>query len=73
MLSLPEARRVGAGHHLDIVRRLTPEIADYPVNPPDRSFGVARMLRILTVEARGWRRPVALARRVAAALRRRRH
>jgi hypothetical protein len=35
VLSLPEETRLASRHHIDLIRRMAPELLRYPFNPPD--------------------------------------
>lgn len=51
----PEQRRSGE-HQLALIRRLDARLAEQPVNPPGRDFGLAaRASHVLAVDRFGWR------------------
>lgn len=42
VLGLDEPARQGKQPQVDLLRRMAPELLEYPINPPDRYFGVLR-------------------------------
>jgi hypothetical protein len=44
MLSIPEHKRRAAAYQVELIRALSPALLNYPINPPNRHFGMARQL-----------------------------
>lgn len=40
LLELEESRRVGCQHHVELCRRVAPQLLNYPFNPDDLHFGI---------------------------------
>ena len=53
VLSVPEAKRLATQHHVDLIRRLSPGLLTYPINPADNF--VVRNVRRLKKYSKGIR------------------
>lgn len=58
LLGIPEARRIVSGHHVDLVARLAPALADLPFNPKDPPWArLAQLPRRVRRWSRRWKAP----------------
>lgn len=48
LLSMPEDRRRKVKHHRELIARAVPKVADFPINPMDREFGILRAVILKT-------------------------
>lgn len=46
LLGLPSEQRLGAIHQIELIRRIVPELLQYPFNPPDQYFGTLRVAAV---------------------------
>lgn len=63
VLTLPEEVRLVGGHHVDLVRRMAPELLRFPFNPPDDA-----LVRLSFSVRNEWRELVARPRKVGYAV-----
>jgi hypothetical protein len=57
LLSLPESLRAPLEHHRQLIAAMAPELGEFPINPPDSSFGRLNAFRLRMVTLQSWRQP----------------